>query len=294
LGAVLAPTVEVHRDFDLSESPNPLRVNALDIIVCFKQVLDPDIPARDFKVDEAARRVVPPPNVSPVINNFDEYAIEAAVQLKEALGGSITVLTVGGDGPMDNIKKALAMGCDEAVLLSDPSFEGSDAFGSAQILASAIRKIENYDLILFGRVSSDWSSGATGLAVAENLGLPAVTLVQKIEPGEGSLRVERVIADGSAAYDVSLPCVLTISNEINEPRLPTVPGILKASRKEVPTWSAADLDLPPGGFGDGGSGEDLLRLYIPQHESQCQIVEGDSLEEAAENLALLLRERKLI
>ena len=91
-----------------------------------------------------------------------------------------------------------------------------------------------------------------------------------------------------------LPCVLTISNEINEPRLPTVPGILKASRKEAPTWSAADLDLPPGGFGDGGSGEDLLRLYIPQHESQCQIVEGDSFEEAAENLALLLRERKLL
>ena len=272
----------------------PLRVNGLDIIVCFKQVLDPDIPARDFKVDEDAKCVVPPPNVSPVISNFDEYALEAAVQLKEALGGTVTVLTVGGDGPKDNIKKALAMGCDEGILLSDPSFKGSDAFGSAQILAAAIRKIENYDLILFGRVSSDWSSGATGLAVAENLGLPAVTQVQKIEPGESSLRVERVIEDGSAAYDVPLPCVLTISNEINEPRLPTVPGILRASRKEVPTWSAADLDIPPGGFGNDGSGEDLLRLYIPQHESQCQIVEGDSLEEAAGNLVLLLRERKLL
>ena len=266
----------------------------MDIIVCFKQVLDPDIPARDFKVDEAAKRVVPPPNVSPVISNFDEYALEAAVQLKESLGGSITVLTVGGDDSMDNIKKSLAIGCDEAVLLSDGAFDGSDAFGSAEVLAAAIKKIGRYDLILFGRVSSDWSAGATGIAVAENLGLPAVTQVQKIEPGEGSLRVERVLEDGSAAYDVPLPCVLTVSNELNEPRLPTVPGILKASRKQVPTWSATDLDLPPGGCGDGASGEDLLRLYIPRHESQCQIVEGDSLEEAAENLALLLRERKLL
>jgi electron transfer flavoprotein beta subunit len=274
--------------------PPPLGVKELEIIVCFKQVLDPDIPARDFKVDEAAKRVIPPPNVSPVISNFDDYALEAAVQLKESLGGKITVLTVGGADTMDNIKKALAMGCDEAVLLNDEAFEDSDPFGSAEVLAGAIRKIGTYDLILFGRVSSDWSSGATGIAVAEALGLPAVSLIQKIEPEDGKLRVERFLEDGSAAYEVPLPCVLTVSNEINEPRLPTVPGILKASRKQVPTWTASDLDLPAGGFGKDASREDLLRLYIPQHESQCQIVDGDSPEEAAEKLALLLREKKLI
>ena len=123
---------------------------------------------------------------------------------------------------------------------------------------------------------------------------PAVSQVQKIEPGDGRLRVERVLEDGSAAYDVPLPCVLTISNEINEPRLPTVPGILKASRKQVPTWSASDLDLPGGENGEDDSREDLLRLYVPKHETRCQIVEGESLEEAAANLALLLREKKIL
>ncbi|MFQ5912369.1 MAG: electron transfer flavoprotein subunit beta/FixA family protein [Nitrospinota bacterium] len=266
----------------------------MDIIVCFKQVLDPDIPSRDFKVDESAKRVIPPPNVSPVINNFDEYALEASVQLKESLGGAITVLTVGGGDTMDNIKKALAMGCDEAVLLNDESFAGSDAFGSAHALAAAIRKIARFDLILFGRVSSDWSSGATGIAVAEILGLPSVSQVQKIEPEEGKLRVERVLEDGSAAYEVPLPCVLTLSNEINEPRLPTVPGILKASRKKVPTWTASDLDLSAGDFGAEASRERLLRLYVPKHESRCQLVEGESPEEAAGKLALVLREKKII
>jgi electron transfer flavoprotein beta subunit len=202
---------------------------------------------------------------------------------------------------MDNVKKALAMGCDEAVLLNDEAFNGSDAFGSAQVLADAIEKIGREDgpcdLILFGRVSSDWSSGATGIAVAEILELPSVSQVQKIEPGEGKLRVERVLEDGHAAYEVPLPCVLTVSNEINEPRLPTVPGILKASRKQVPAWSAADLDLPGGGnggFGGVTSREELVRFFVPKHESLCQVVEGDSPEEAAEKLALLLREKKLI
>lgn len=270
----------------------------MNIIVCIKQVLDPDIPARDFKVDEAAKAVVPPPNVSPVISNFDQYALEAAVQLKEAHGGSIIVLSVGAPDTMDNIKKALAMGCDEAVLLDDDEFSGSDAFGSAQVLAAAIRKIGEekapFDLVLFGRVSSDWSSGATGVAVAETLGIPCVTQVQKIEPSEGGVRVERVLEDGSAAYAVSTPCVLTISNEIGEPRLPTVPGILKASRKQVPSQGASDLALTANGFGEASSREELLLLYVPKHEGACEMVNGDTVEEAAENLAILLRDRKLI
>jgi electron transfer flavoprotein beta subunit len=266
----------------------------LNIIVCFKQVQDPDLPARDFKVDEQARRVIPPPNVAPVISNFDTYAIEAAIRLKEGGGGTVTVLTVGDPDSMDNIKRALAMGCDEGYLMADPTFEGSDAFGSAQVLAAAIRKVGAYDLILFGRVSSDWSSGATGPCVAEILGLPVLTQVQKIEPLGRKLRVQRVLEDGYAVYEVPLPCVLTISNEIGEPRLPSVPGILRASRKKVPSWSAADLGLDGGKVGAGAAREDLLRLYIPRHEGRCEIISGDTPEEAAVRLALRLREKKII
>ena len=270
----------------------------MNIIVCIKQVIDPDIPARDFKIDETANTVIPPPNIPPVISNFDQYALEAAVQLKEKYGGSIVVLSIGSSNAMDNIKKSLAMGCDEAILLEDDAFEDSDTFGSAEILGAAIRKVdkerEPFDLVLFGRVSSDWSSGATGIAVAESLNLPCISQVQKIETAGDNLHIERVLEDGSATYEISTPCVLTISNEIGEPRLPTVPGILKASRKEVPRWRASDLPLNSNGFGKASSREELLRLYIPKHDGTCEMVGGESVEDAAENLAVLLRDHKLI
>ena len=245
-------------------------------------------------MDEKARRVIPPPNIAPVISNFDEYALEAAIRLKEGAGGTITVLTVGGPDSMDNIKRALAMGCDEGYLITDPAFEGSDAFGCAEVLAAAVRKVGAYDLLLFGRVSSDWSSGATGSCVGEILGLPVLTQVQKIEPLGQKLRVERVLEDGYAVYEVPLPCLLTLSNEIGEPRLPSVPGILRASRKKVPSWSAKELGVDGGKVGDGASREDLLRLYVPRHESRCEIISGDTPEEAAVGLALRLREKKII
>ncbi|MFQ5895788.1 MAG: electron transfer flavoprotein subunit beta/FixA family protein [Nitrospinota bacterium] len=266
----------------------------MDIIVCIKQVLDPDIPPRDFKVDEDAKRVVPPPNVPPVVNNFDEYAIEEAIQIKEAHGGKVTVLTVGEPAAMDSLKKALAMGCDEAVLIHDSAFEGSDAFGSARVLAAAVGKLGQFDLILCGRISSDWSTGSTALALAEALGLPSASQLQKVEPLDRSVRCERVVEDGVEVVEVPLPCLVTVSNEINEPRLPSVRGILTASRKKVPIWSAADLELDPEGVGAGAAALELLRLYKPVHESKCLILGGETLEEAAEKLALKLREDKII
>ena len=266
----------------------------MDIVVCIKQVQDPDIPPRDFKVDEEKMMVVPPANVPPVISTFDENAIEAAIQLKEAKGGKITVVTMGGDKAKDSLKKCLAMGCDEAVLLQDPAFDGSDAFGAARALAAAVRKIGKFDILMCGRLSSDWSYGTTPLALAEALNLPSVTQLQKIEARDGGLRCERALEDGVEVVDVSTPCLLTVSNEMNNPRLPSVKGILTASRKQIPLWKAADLGVDAGSVGAGAATLELTKLYKPVFTGQCEFITGETLEEAAENLALRLRADKII
>jgi len=266
----------------------------VEILVCIKQVQDPDIPPRDFKVDEEKLAVIPPANVPPVINGFDENAIEAAIQLKEAHGGKVTVLTVGTDKARDALKKCLAMGCDEAILLQDPAFEGSDAFGVARLLAGAVRKVGAFDLILCGRLSSDWSYGATPLALAEALELPSVGQLQKVEATASGLRCERALEEGVEVVDVSTPCLLTVSNEMNTPRLPSVKGILMASRKQIPVWSAADVGVDPASVGAGAATLELTKLYKPVFSGTCEFIEGETLEEAAEKLALRLREDKII
>ena len=266
----------------------------MEIIVCIKQVQDPDIPPRDFKVDEERMAVIPPSNFPPVINTFDENAVEEAIRLKEMHQGKITVITAGSDKAKDSLKKCLAMGCDEAILLQDEAFEGSDAFGVARILAGAVRKLEEYDVILCGRISSDWSYGATGLALAEALGVPSVSQLQKIEVTPDGIQCERALEDGLEVVEVSTPCVLTISNEMNDPRLPTVKGILTASRKQIPVWGAADIGVDPALVGTGAEMLELIRLYIPVFAGNCEIIEGETVEDAAEKLALRLREDKVI
>ncbi|MFQ5914365.1 MAG: electron transfer flavoprotein subunit beta/FixA family protein [Nitrospinota bacterium] len=266
----------------------------MDIIVCIKQVQDPDIPPRDFKVDEEKLAVIPPLNVPPVISTFDENAIEAAVQLKEGHGANVTALTVGPDRAKGPLKKCLAMGCDEAILLQDEAFEGSDAFGVARILAAAVRKIGAFDIILCGRLSSDWSYGATGPALAEALDLLSVSQVQKIEAMDGGLRCERVIEDGFEVVEVSTPCLLTVSNELNRPRLPTAKGILAATRKQIPVWSAGDVGVDPVEVGAGAARLELTKLYKPVFAGGCEFIQGETLGEKAENLALRLREDKIL
>ncbi len=266
----------------------------MDIIVCIKQVQDPDIPPRDFKVDEERMDVIPPVNVSPVINGFCENAVEAAIHLKEKHGGKITVMTVGDKKARDGLKKCLAMGCDDAILLMDDAFDGSDAFGTARILASAIQKLDSFDVVLCGRLSSDWSYGTTALALAEALEVPSVSQLQKAEKTDTGLRCERVLEDGLEVIEVATPCLLTASNEINTPRLPSVKGILMASRKQIPVWGAEDIGIDRCLVGKEATTFEITKLYQPVFDGNCEFIEGESLEEAAGVLALRLREDKII
>ena len=266
----------------------------MDIVVCIKQVPDPEIPTSQFKVDEAAKRVVPPEGVAPVISTFDLHAIEAALQLKEQHGGKVTVISLGPASVRDALKRAIAMGCDAAVQLEDAAFEGGDSYATAVALATAIQKVGPFDLVLTGRQASDWDSGQAPAALAEVLGVAGAVPVQKIEPRDGSIYVERVTEDGYQPIEMPLPSVLGISNEINQPRYPTLKGIMASGKAQIPVWTAADLGLSPEQVGANGNRVLLQRLYVPVRESKCEFIEAETGTELGEKLALKLRESRLI
>src|ERR1044071_7028369 len=169
----------------------------MDIVVTVKQVPDPDIPPTHFKIDEAARRVIPPAGVAPVMNGYDAHALEAALKLKEQLGGKVTVVSLGPDSARDSLKRAIAMGADAAVHVNDPALNDADSTTTARALAAAIKKLEHFDLVLSGRQASDTDGGQVHLGIAQHLGLPAVSPVQKIEEADdSSLIADRIVEDG--------------------------------------------------------------------------------------------------
>lgn len=265
-----------------------------NMIVCVKQIADPEAPPGSFKVDETAKRAMPAAGVSQVVSPFDEQAVEAALRVKDAHGGKITVLSLGKDFVMDVIKKPLSMGADELILLQDPAFESDDSHATAYALAMAIKKVGEYDLIFCGRQAADWDAGQVGSGIAELLGIPSITPAQKVELVDSKIKVERVVTDGYEVIEASPPLLITVSNELGEPRYPKLKGIMAAAKKEVPTWNAQDIGADPAKLGAAGARAKLLKLFIPVKEGKCEIIEGESLEEAAENLALKLRETRLI
>lgn len=267
----------------------------VNIIVCVKQIPDPETPASSFKVDEAAKKVIPAQGIAPVVNPFDPQATEAALRLKDAVGsGKVTVVSLGPDSARDSIKHALAMGADEGVLLSDPGFEGIDNFETAVALARAIQKIGDFDLILMGRQAADWDMGVVPTGVAQLLGIPAVTIAKAIEANGSTLKVERVLDDGFQTVETTLPAVVSVSNEFGEPRYPQLRQIMLAAKKTVQVWNAADIGLGAGEVGAANRWMPLEALYVPKVESNVEIIEGDTPEEKARNLALKLRAAKLV
>jgi len=266
----------------------------MNMIVCVKQVIDPEAPPASFKIDPSSNKVVPPQGVSPVIDPYAEYAVEAALRVKDALGGKITAISLGTNQLRDIVKKPLAMGADELILLEDESFDEGDSWSTAYALAMSIKKVGDYDIIFCGREASDWNAGQVGSGIAEILGLPSVTLVKKIDITNGKARVERVTDEGYEVVEVSLPALITVSNEIGEPRYPTIRGIMAAKKKEPVIWKPADIGVEVSQIGAAGRRTKLFKLFQPVREGKCEIVEGESPEEAAVNLALKLREAKIL
>jgi electron transfer flavoprotein beta subunit len=266
----------------------------LNMIVCVKQVPDWEAPADTFKIDSERKKLIPPPNIDPRISLFDEHAIEAALQLREKHGGRVTIVSMGPDFAQRAVKQAIAMGADEGILLKDPLFEDSDTYATAYILAEAVKKIGAFDLILCGRQAADWDVGQVGLGIAELLGIPSVAIAQKLEVSDGKIVVERIVEGGYDVMEADLPALITVSNEINKPRYPTLRGIMAAGKKQIPTWNAATLGIDAARAGAQAAYAKVLKLYVPVHEAHCEFVEGETEEEKGEKLALRLREAKLI
>lgn len=262
----------------------------MDIVVTVKQVPDPDIPPTHFKIDEAARKVVPPAGVAPVMNGYDANALEAALRLKEQLGGKVTVVSLGPDSAKDTLKRAIAMGADAAIHINDPALNEAESATVASALAAAIKKLDHFDLVLSGRQASDTDGGQVHLGVARDLGLPAVSPVQKIEVvSDDSLMAERIVEDGYQRLKVRLPALLGVSSEMNEPRYPPLKGIMAAGRAQIPVWTAADL-----GLAAPSPRLELRRLYVETREARVELIEADTLAEAGTKLADKLREARLV
>jgi len=266
----------------------------VNMIVCCKQVVDPEAPPASFKVDAASNAVVPPQGVPPVISPFDEHATEAALRIKDAQGGKITIISLGTNLLRDVVKKPLSMGADELVLLEDEAFAESDSWSTAYALAMAIKKIGEYDIIFCGRQAADWDAGQVGSGIAEILGLPSVTLARKIEITDSKAKVEKVLPDGYEIIEVPLPALITVSNELGEARYATIKGIMAAKRKEPTIWKPDDIGIESSEAGAAGRRGKLLKLFQPVREGKCEIVEGEGPEELAANLASRLREEKVL
>jgi len=262
-----------------------------NILVCVKQVMDPETPMSQFKIDSATRKVLDPQGIPPVLNGFDENAMEAALRIKENDGASVSVVSIGSSFVMEVIKKPLSMGADELTLLQDDVFDGMDAFGTAKSLASAIKKMGEFDLILCGRQASDFDQAHVPLGIAEILGVPCITMASDVQIVDGKVRVERKLPDGYEVLEAALPAVVTVSNELAPVRYPTLRNIMQASRKQPTSLGLGDIGLDTN---DLNGGLEIQDLYIPVSDVVCEFIEGDDDEDAGRKLALKLREAKLI
>ena len=254
----------------------------MNILVCLKQILDPEVPARDFRVD-AARREAEQGSANLVTNIFCENALETALQLRErAGGGKITVLSYGRPTAEDSLRKALAMKADAAALVLDESEGTPDPLAAARVLAAAVRRLGDFDLIMTGREAGDWGAGQTGGLLAEELGLPCVSFVDTVEPSGGALRLRRQTDSGWEVFEAAPPVVVTVTNdEHNVPRIPKVRDVMMSYRQPLTKFTLADLGLAA----DGHDYYDVAGLFIPQKETRCDFVSGDTLDEKVEAFA---------
>jgi electron transfer flavoprotein beta subunit len=267
----------------------------MHIVVCAKQIPDPETPPSAFKIDAATNKVVPAQGISPVLSQFDGIAAEAALRIREAGGdGKITVISLGADNAQAAIKQVLAMGADEGVLLNDPAFLDGDSYTTAKVLSAAIKSLGDVDAVFCGRQAADWDMGQVGLLIAENLGWPAAIIAKGVTLEGDKLKVERVLADGFETSEVPFPAVITVSNEFGEPRYPKLPQIMAAAKKTVTQMKSADLGLTEAEVGKAGARLQLQKLFIPEKGAKVELIPGDTPQEQAAGLVAKLKADKIL
>jgi len=257
----------------------------LNIVACIKQV-----------PDSAAKMVAEGGQVTwgdapLVLNPWDEYAVEAALSQAEASGGEVTAISVGGEEAKEAIKQALAMGCKQSILVSDSALEGADGGAVARVLAAAIQKVGDVDMVFFGKQAIDGDMGVTGAQTARILGIPMLSTVSVIrEAGDGMVHVERTVEEGRQVVECALPAAISVSKDIGEPRYPSFMGIRKASRAEIPVWSLADLGIDAPAVTVRWPGIE----NPPVQEVSTEMIDGDSPQEIAGKLVDKILEEKVL
>ncbi len=266
----------------------------MNIVVCIKQIIDPEIPAEQFRLDPATKRQVRG-GLSLVVSAYDQNALEVALQLRERGGGTVTALCLGERTAMGAVKTALGMSVDSGVLVSDPALLEAEAMGVAHVLARAVQKVGQVDLVLTGCVSGDTGHKVMAPLLAEELGWGCVTFATRVQVEGGRALVRRIVDDGYEVVEGALPLVLGIlSDDSNVPRYSKLKDIMAAAKKTVPTWTAADLGVDSSRMGAAAARLRLRDMEIPRRESHCELVEGESPQEQGGRLAERLRALKVI
>jgi electron transfer flavoprotein beta subunit len=257
------------------------------IIVCLKQAVD----VSQLKIDPATRQLITA-GAPRKISDFDKNALEEAIKIKEKLGGiEIFTLTVDSEDAKAVLREALAMGADKAYFVNDPAVQAVDTSGTAYILAQAVRKIGEFDLILGGESSLDSFSGLVGSRLSELLGLPQVSSVRKLSVDGDTIIAERALEESSEVVKTKIPAVVTVTREINQPRIPSLMMIMKASKKEIIKWTLADTDTQKEKIAPK---IEVLEALAPKMERKKIIIKGDTVQEIAEKLAKALIQEGVI
>lgn len=260
----------------------------MDIIVCIKQVPE----TTEVKINPETNTLVRE-GVPAVVNPFDENAVEAALKLKEAHDGKVTAITMGPPQAAEALKTVLAMGVDEVILVSDRAFAGSDTWATSYTLAQTIKKLGNYDLIICGKQAIDGDTAQVGPGIAEWLKLPQVTFAVKIEANGKTAKVERLLEEANEVVETPLPAVLTVVKQINEPRMPSLRGMMKAKKAEARTMNAADIEGDAKNLGLNGSPTQVVKIFTPPPKGGGEILEGEP-NEIVSKLIGKIQERKII
>jgi electron transfer flavoprotein beta subunit len=262
----------------------------LDVVVCVKHV--PETAEAELKIDSTGKNIDKAGLVYD-INEWDDYALEEAVRIKEKQGGTVTAITIGTEDSDSTLRKCLARGADKAIRLTDPKFEGSDGYAIAKILHSVIKTL-HYDLILVGMQAGDDGNATVGPVLAQLLNIPHATMVKKLELGSGSAKVNRELEGGlEEQLEVKIPALFSIQTGINEPRYVSIMGIRKAMQKEIKVMGLADTGLTDADVGPAGSWLKIDKLYVPPVEKQAEFLKGTP-DDIATKIAELLKAKGLI
>ena len=265
-------------------------MSVLNIIVCVKQIPDPEGPTGAFKVD-SENKTVTPVGIPPMLNPFDENALEAALRIKDQHSARVTVISMGPRLARPVLKKTIAAGADALMLLADPMFADLDSESTAYVLSTAIKKIGDYDLIFTGRQAGDWDFGVTGLILAEMLGLPAANPARNVDVlGDGKgVQVEQLTSKGYDVLKMPFPALVSVSNEVGELR-PTSIKAMAASGSKMKVFNAEDMEINV----EKLKKRSIFDLAAAHHNRECHLLVGDSVPETCRKMACRLRDDQVL